>query len=436
MRASAGIAILGGGASGLTLARTLADLGFERVVVFEQAAEVGGKSCTVELDGRPHDLGATMGVPIDYRHVVGFSREAGLATAPLPAERHYSVVRGRAVAHARRDLPRVLAEAAKYVALHARAWRDADAGLHRADPALFAPWRDVVARHGLHAASRRMLCYRTGFGYGFDDEVPAVMYASLIKPRTLLGLATGAPFVWQGGTQPIWRALAARLAARLELRTATRVTRIARDATGATVWSTRAGRARCERFDRVVIAFDPAQALPILDASAAERRWFSQIRTYPYATVACEVEGLAAGRAELGYIDENMRRDRVGRPMAWVKRYADRDVYVFHLFAPDALPDAELARRIGDDVARLGGRLVRVRAARRWSFFPHFPSAFIRAGGLAELDRWQGERHTYVIGEALSFATMARVSEHAVRFAHRIAEDAPARARASARLAS
>ena len=76
MRAESSIAILGGGVSGLTLASTLADLGCSRIVVFEREAEVGGKSCTIDIDGRPHDLGATMGVPIDYRRVVGFSRAA------------------------------------------------------------------------------------------------------------------------------------------------------------------------------------------------------------------------------------------------------------------------------------------------------------------------------------------------------------------------
>ncbi len=416
MRTSTSIAILGAGASGLTLARRLADLGFTRVVLFERAAEVGGKSCTVDLDGRPHDLGATMGVPIDYREVVELSTEAKLATARFPTELHFDQ-RGRVVPPGpRRDLPQVLAQTAKYVALHRRTFRGE---LHEADRELAEPWSDVVARHGLEHASRRMLCYRTGYGYGFDDEVPAAMYASLIQPRTLLGLATGAPFVWQGGTQPIWKALAARIASRVEIRRATPVTRISRDGHGVRVWT----GARVEPFDRLVITCDPKHALGVLDANATEQRWFSQVRTYPYATFACEVEGLSEGRASVGYLDANMRRDRMGRPMAWVKRYADQDVFVFHLFAPDAMPDAEIARRIAGDVARLGGRFVAIRASRRWSFFPHFSCDAVRGGALTEIDRWQGERRTYLAGEALSFATMARVVELATKLAHRIARE-------------
>lgn len=421
------IAILGGGVSGLTLARTLADLGHTRVVVFEAAAEVGGKSCTIELDGRAHDLGATMGVPVDYRHVLGFSREAGIATEPFPDEQHYSLARGGVVPlNAWRELPGVLAQAAKYAVLHASAWRVDGRGLHRADPSLYAPWREVVERHGLHAANRRMLCYRTGYGYGFDDEVPAVMYANLVQPSTLAGLAAGRPFVWRGGTQPIWMALAARLAGRVEVRTATAVTRIDRGGAGVVIHSRSGWRSRSERFDRVAITCDPDAALAVLDASPTERRWFAEVRTYPYATFACEVEGIADGRRSIGYVDENMRRDRLGHPMAWVKRHPDDDIFVFHLFAPDDVPDDEIARRIAEDVSRLGGRLRAVRAARRWRFFPHFTSAFMRAGGLAELDRWQGQSKAYLVGEVLSFATMARASAHAVDAAHRIAgEPAP-----------
>ena len=126
------------------------------------------------------------------------------------------------------------------------------------------------------------------------------------------------------------------------------------------------------------------------------------------------------GRAAVGYIDENMARDRAGHPMAWVKRHADQDVCVFHLFAPEHLTDDDCAARIGGDIERLGGRLKRVHVARRWQFFPHFPSAFMQAGGLQPIERWQGKRRTYLTGEVLSFASMARVADQAAALARRM----------------
>src|SRR5262245_9402252 len=118
------IAVLGAGASGLTFADTLRELGFSRVVLFEREARVGGKTCTIDVDGRPHDLGATMGVPIDYDGVLKFSRQAGIETTHFPEERHYSLEHGREIKPNRwRDLPGVCLQLAKYLLLHATSWR-------------------------------------------------------------------------------------------------------------------------------------------------------------------------------------------------------------------------------------------------------------------------------------------------------------------------
>lgn len=405
------IAVLGGGVSGLSFAAAMKR---HAVTVFEREPRVGGKSCTVEIDGRAHDLGATMGVPYDYRDVLSHSAGVGIQTERFPDEQHYSLATGKPVPLNRwRELPRVLWQAARYVRLH-RSWRGVDGkGLHEAHPSLYRPWSELIARHDLHEVNRRTLAYRTGYGYGFDDEIPAVLYANLFRPETFWGLARKPALMWSGGTQPIWERLAQTLD---DVRTSSPIERIRRDVDGVTIES----GGRSERFDALVITVNPREALRVLDASDEERHWFSQVKTYPYSTVACEVTGLTPGRTSVGYLDDNMTRDRAGHPMAWVKRYADRDIFVFHLFAPESLSDADLATRIGQDVARLGGRLVRVCASRRWAFFPHFPSAFMVAGGLSQIERWQGTRRTYLIGEVLSFATMARVSSLAKRLAQRM----------------
>ena len=52
------VAIIGGGAAGLTAAATLQQLGYKDVVVFESDPKVGGKCLSVEIDGEFYDLGA------------------------------------------------------------------------------------------------------------------------------------------------------------------------------------------------------------------------------------------------------------------------------------------------------------------------------------------------------------------------------------------
>ena len=59
----------------------------------------------------------------------------------------------------------------------------------------------------------------------------------------------------------------------------------------------------------------------------------------------------------------------------------------------------------------------------------------MQSGGLTGIDAWQGQSQTYLVGEVLSFATMARVTEHALEISSRIAR-APVRAVNHTRLAS
>lgn len=411
------ILVLGGGISGLTYAWTLKELGFTNVRVLEKAPRVGGKSCTVAVDGRPHDLGATMGVPRDYGHVDSLAKASGIRSVPFPREQHFDLETGgpRRRLNRRREMPRVLAEVAKYYASH-RKWSGVDgSGLENAPEELHASWAEVAKKRGLEKVSERFLTYLTGYGYGFADEVPAAMYANLIRTTTLRGLAREKNFMWEGGTQPIWEGLGRRL----DVTTGVEVKSIRRSREGVTIVAESADGARTFTCDDVVLAFDARAALATLDATDEERSAFEAIRTYPYATFAAKVRGLSEGESGVGYLAQNMRRERMGRPMAWVKRYADHDVFVFHLFAPPEQTDAEVDARIAADVQALGGEVTETCERRRWSFFPHYAPAdfgFVRA-----VDRRQGARRTVVLGEAFSFATMARVAEHAQRTARRFA---------------
>jgi predicted NAD/FAD-dependent oxidoreductase len=411
------IAVLGAGVSGLTFAEAMKRRGFTNVVVFERAPRVGGKSHTVVLDGRPHDLGATMGVPLDYATVERLTRQVGGRMTPFPRQRHYNLATGQERKLNRwAELPAVLAEATKYLLHHALFWRGADGtGLHRAGPTLHEPWSRFAARLGIERVSERLLTFRAGYGYGFDHEVPAVLYANLLRPTTFLGLAVRPAFMWEGGTQPLWESVARGL----DVRTGVEVTRLERGPDGVVV-HTKEGPAR---FDKVVITLNPRDALRLLDASDEETALFSAVRTYPYATFACEITGLHEQEASVGYIAENMVESRQGHPMAWVKRYADHNVFVFHLYAPPSLGDEAILKNIEGDLARLGARSVRLLAARRWDFFPHFPCEFMASGGLARIERWQGSTGAYLIGEAFSFATMARVADLAADLARRLARE-------------
>nr|WP_247649546.1 FAD-dependent oxidoreductase [Mycobacterium ulcerans] len=78
------IAIVGAGAAGLSAAVRLRDRGYDDVTVLEGAQQVGGKACSVEVDGRDYDLGAVVITP-QYPNVL--AARGPLPRAHLPAQR-------------------------------------------------------------------------------------------------------------------------------------------------------------------------------------------------------------------------------------------------------------------------------------------------------------------------------------------------------------
>ena len=91
---SRSVAIIGGGAAGLTAAATLQQLGYKRVVVFESNPEVGGKCLSVEIDGAFYDLGAIQAAGA-YKMVPGLA-----AATKTPFHRFSAVPKSEAVREA------------------------------------------------------------------------------------------------------------------------------------------------------------------------------------------------------------------------------------------------------------------------------------------------------------------------------------------------
>lgn len=45
-----------------------------------------------------------------------------------------------------------------------------------------------------------------------------------------------------------------------------------------------------------------------------------------------------------------MSLDRMGRPMAWIKRHADDNLFVVHLFAPNDISHEQIMKNITEDL--------------------------------------------------------------------------------------
>jgi hypothetical protein len=273
----------------------------------------------------------------------------------------------------------------------------------------------ILRRRGLGRLEGMTTKYTTGYGYGFSDT-PAVYPERMLNVRAMWGAATSPQIMWENGTQPMWKGVAKDL----DVRTSTAVDRVDRSGGDVRIYTN--GSQTPQHFDRVVVAIDPHAALKVLDATDEERAVFSQVQHMPYATFAARVEGFADGRAEVGYLKENMSPDHQGRPMAWIKRYPDDNVFVFHLFAPASISDAQVVANIQEDMHRLGAGRVTLLGSRRWAFFPHVSSDSMRIGRFFErAANLQGRNRTVFVNEALGMSTMADSAELGRKTAQRLA---------------
>ena len=75
------VVVIGGGAAGLAAAHALVQTGYRRVTVLERSARVGGKCCTVPIEGRGYELGAAV-LTTAYHHVRELLAEAGMKAVP------------------------------------------------------------------------------------------------------------------------------------------------------------------------------------------------------------------------------------------------------------------------------------------------------------------------------------------------------------------
>ncbi|HPU87862.1 MAG TPA: FAD-dependent oxidoreductase [Spirochaetota bacterium] len=407
------IAILGAGATGITFARTLRDLGYTNVTLFEKESRVGGKCCTTTVDGKPHDMGGAAAVPSDYANLLALSASLGFETEKTPRVRFYSIAQGREVPLMTfYETVKAAAQLVKYISLHMLKWNGvAGADLQEVSPELYAPWSKVAEDRRLETFSHATKRFRVAYGYGYDDEVPAAYMANYIRPKTVTGvyLPWNGLCLWKNGLQPIWE----KASAELDVRTGCAVTHVKRDDKITLTVKTVNGIETLE-FDKMVLTFNPKTALSVLDATAAEKELYSQIQTVDYRTYVIDANGmLEQGQTGSIYINENMQRAKNGHPLLMFKRHADQNTFVFYVIADSKTTDEQVIEAIQADISVFGGTLGKTRCVRHWDYFPHVNSRELADGFHRNIHSLQGVNNTYVAGEALTFSLIPRVMENA-----------------------
>lgn len=289
------VAIIGGGISGLSAALVLR--AHARVTLYEAEPRLGGHARTA-LAGRrgdqPVDTGFIVFNHATYPHLGRLFRELGAPIERSDMSFGASLVSGgRRIEYALRDArglfaqprnllsPAFLGMLRDILRFNARAEAAAREG---------ETVGELVTRLGLGDAFRRLylrpFCGAIWSSPGTEiDDFPAAPLVRFMRNHGLMDL-TGQHQWWtvQGGSARYVELLARRLeAGGVVLRPGAPVRAVLRDPAGVSVL---AAGAEPERFDRIVLACHPDQALRLLaEPGAEETRLLGAIRTRPNRAV-------------------------------------------------------------------------------------------------------------------------------------------------------
>ncbi|KYF94524.1 hypothetical protein BE17_23030 [Sorangium cellulosum] len=411
------IAVIGAGPAGLTAAHTLKKLGYRHVTVFERGEAAGGKACTLEHGGHTYEMGAIW-LSSDYEVVNELAAELGIATKAYRIKKNQVEADGSrmtfsAVAKKKYGAPAVARALLNYAKVRFRYARVFAPGFAGAPPEVRASFSEFAETHGFAPLADMLRAFTVACGYGYYEEVPAQYLLKLfhwIVPIALrdaaneaLGLRLPGLVVPEGGSQRIWTELARKLDVRLR----SAVTRLARTEQGIDLTV----NGEVQTFDRVIVSAALDQASTFMEFPADVAGMIKGLRTYRCHISLVEVEGVE--RQNTSFFYENMFRKNMGRMLVFGTRYADTNLFTTNQLSDGTMPEDELERLLEADVARFGGKVVRVVAKRSWAYFPHFPRELLDAGVYERLEALQGKEGIFLVGGTMSFESLEDSARYA-----------------------
>jgi predicted NAD/FAD-binding protein len=406
------VAVIGAGPGGLSAARLLQDAGV-RAVVYEASTRVGGKSLTVAHAGTLHEMGTCYST-LAHRLTNLWMGRLGMRRRRLGAQ----LVDGLPYLEWAREGPGepLFVQGPRFIQL----WFDfhrrlahSESPEARAEAA--APIADWLDRHKLHRIRRFMLRAVTNLGYGFLHETPTVHALRWCTPALLVsGLVNEIRMPLQGW-QPFWD----RLATGLDVRLATPVTGIERDANGVTVLTPEGA----ERFNQIVVSIPPDDFGRIARPSPDEAHVAEAIDWGGYATTLCAADGWFTDH-EIDCASASLEAgaDRGSVLSARLSPTTDDGaprLYVTGQYA-GGLSDADLQRSLEQRLDAEGARLRGVVRREVWKYFPRYRPEAIRDGLIERMAALQGHRHTWWTGAAFSHEAVSNIAAHNVGLASAI----------------
>lgn len=426
------IAIVGAGAAGLSAAVRLRDRGYDDVTVFEGAQQVGGKACSVEVDGRDYDLGAVVITPqypnvlalADRYRVPTFPRSEAVLAVDLKSADWMGLEQMTRSMHPSREYLSAVIRALRYVKRHRKFFDTPgfsfnhcpELGWLRTELAL--PFSEWAVRHRLTPLTTMWEPSTVDMGYGPYRDVSALylLHYMLCIPRgsiysvMLRRLRKGGlgfrSFTY--GAQSLFEAVAKEH----RVYTGVAVTGIKR-ATDS--WQLLTANDRSlGYFDAVALALPLDNALQLLEPPNDGTRAATAIAdmklevgrelqyTDYYATIA-EARGLPDTAA--GYFSFNSQGLGLRGGHSGSRPWAESPLWVFYHYGSAEQPGSSDAAvdLLRSDLRKVGVQLQSVVTTKAWpNYFPRVSQSAIRDGFYDRMDGIQGKGLFY-LGGALGF---------------------------------
>jgi hypothetical protein len=419
LRRDTRIAVVGGGASGLSAAYLLKKAGYGNVTVFEKEDRLGGKCKTVFFDDLSYELGAVVHLE-GMEPVASFIREFGIETVsgtvnPRPRPRRpfmYDPIRLRHFVYPR--IPSSVLAFGRFCLMARQRPELGCAGHEDMPPDLAVPLSEWLAANGLESLELLFACWLSGFGYGYTHRIPAAYALKLCTPRTMIAILGGRSSAirirslrgFKKGYQGLWD----RIGAVLDVRLSHSIDRITR---GDTIQVETEGHEL--EFDKLILCCDLRGIAEALDVDEEESEMIGKIRNHRYHALIAEVEGLPSGVA---FLPAHFSERHAGAAMCWYNRWTENNLFNLYAVAGDEMSAEDVHRKVGETARQVGGKLIRILSSENWNYFPSVSCDDLKAGFYRRLEGRQGRRNTFYAGEIMNFPCVdlsAAYSAHLVQ---------------------
>lgn len=407
------VAVIGGGAAGLSIAKLLDEAGAGKVAVFETSDRVGGKSLSVGGHGDIVEMG-TCYTTLSHGLVKKWMRKKGvrlkrngLARYDGRPFRDYVEEGGGAG---------LMSQMRSYLkgAGELRRRLEADPTAPETCAEAAQTIEDWLQARDLPKMERFLQRIQTVMGYGFLDETTAVQ----AQTWCTLGLVASGVFNQMHmpveGWSEVWR----RIAEDLDVRLGARVEGVERGAAYA-VLHTAQGEVSARQ---VVNAIPLDEFAGICALTQTEARIRDAVAWGGYATTLVSVKDWFTDYQVDGYSETVKPGAPLGQMVG--ARLEARDAELGTLYVTGQLPGdytgPELAEILRADVVERGGRDPHVIQQRVWKYFPRWRAEAVADGLLRDLRAAQGEARTWHTGATFAFEAVSHIVNHNARLAPRV----------------